>query len=220
MQTPLISNYACLVELLQQSQLQAAQASCFICTQGLHLRLPVLHSSSACWWLLPAFLSLSSSFRICSSYQHFPLFPDFHPYPRVSAVSVMQVWLHRPNTTVRRAGRAQRDQTSPFCSLHKCTMASRAMGWVEQYKRLKEQNGDFNADASKKKIHQKCMKPFSSESCSHPTEIFCCVKAGFQLKRFLPSSICLAGTWWSDRTAPLEEQRMCCTTVSRQWIPF
>lgn len=96
----------------------------------------------------------------------------------------------------RRAGRAQQDQTSPFCSLHICTTASRAMGWAEQYKRLKGQNEDYDTDAFKKKSLSKMDETLPAvRAAAIPLSFLCCVKEGFWLKRFLPSSICLAGTY-------------------------
>lgn len=93
MQTPLISNYvphgaltvepapSCLRQLFNLYSGPAFQAP------GAPQQCCMLMASSC---LLP-FLSLFiSSFSICSSYQHFLLFPDLNPYPRVSAVSFMQ----------------------------------------------------------------------------------------------------------------------------------
>lgn len=153
-QTPLISNYAHLVELIQQSQLQVARGSCLICTQGLHFRLLALLSSAACYWLLPIFLSLSST-----SSSHPSAFVHLLSTSCCSLISILPTCLSclchasvaAQTELCRRAGRAQQDQTSSFCSLHICTTASRAMGWAEQYKRLKGQNEDYDTDAFKKK---------------------------------------------------------------------
>lgn len=164
-QTPLISNYAHLLELIQQSQLQVARGSCLICTQGLHFRLLVLLSSAACYMLLPTFLSpllnlFISSFSICSSSQHFLLFPDFHP-THVSQLS-LSCKCGCTDRTVQKGWESTTGPDLSLSSLHIYTTASRAMGWAEQYKRLKGQNEDYDTDAFKKKVYPKWMKTYSS----------------------------------------------------------
>jgi len=103
----------------------------------------------------------------------------------------------------RRAGRAQQDQTSSFCSLHICTTASRAMGWAEQYKRLKGQNEDYDTDAFKKKSLSKMDENLQQwELQPSHWAFYVVLKKGSGWKGSCPQAFAWQGlTWWSAHTA-------------------
>lgn len=202
---------ACIEELLHKSQLPTAGGCCFICIQGLHPGLPALPWQH-CMLLAPPCLPLTSPQLPClilldlflfSALSLVSWFPDvslFPANPRVSVCSSLQVRLHVLNGTRGGAGRALWDQTklpSAGC-IH--THWQTAMRWAELHRRLKGQVGDHTADAWKKAKTKKTTKPFSTDSCSHPVELLCYTKTLVQLKKFLPSSICLAGIPWSACT--------------------
>lgn len=75
---------------------------------------------------------------------------------------------------------------------------------------------------SRKKVYPKWMKTYSSESCSHPIELFMLCERRVLAEK-VPALKHLPGRDLLDDLPiqlSLEEQRMCGTTVSRQQIPF
>lgn len=95
----------------------------------------------------------------------------------------------------RRAGRAQQDQTSPSVA---CIYTPRqAEQWDGQSstRGWRDKMRIMILMPSRKKSIQNGWNLTAVRAAAIPLSFLCCVKEGFWLKRFLPSSICLAGTY-------------------------